>query len=642
VSGISGMWNLDGRPVDEVLLGRMSAMLAHRGADGEETWRDGEAGLGCQLSRVGPGSETERQPLVGQSGAVLVFDGRLDNRDELAAALGLDHKVWAGRSDAELVSAGYDRYRIELPERLLGDFAFAVFDPARQRLLLARDVLGVRPLYYFRTSRTFAFASEIKALLVHPQLTARPNDEMLRAYLLHRRAPGLDETYFEGVRALPAAHSAVVTSATIVSRRYWQFPGGPPIRLQAFDDYAAEFRHRFEVAVQRRLRGTHRVAISVSGGLDSSSIFCLAETLRQADGSGSLPVVGISYGSSDGSLADEDVFLQEIERSYGVAIERVVPEADGHMPFASEQVRLLETPMLSPLWGRTRALTSFAGRSGSQALMWGEGGDELLWNRGYLIDLLEHLRWKTLWAHLQEFGLWNTEADAAGIKRVLLREMVEHYREQAPALLVPAARQLRRHLSGAARPPSWYTAAFCQRGHQTQPTRESRRRLPSVHSESLTRTLVCRPQEELMEWFNKMGAAASLDSCHPFLDRDLISFVMRIPGETCSRNGVPRALLRRAMRGVLPNAIVERRGKGDYTHLSRESMQVHGAEALRRVREGGMAVGLGYVRGDMVRDGNFPAKGSGSLNPVSGVSAYDAQGLADLLGLELWLEEFVA
>jgi asparagine synthase (glutamine-hydrolysing) len=145
-----------------------------------------------------------------------------------------------------------------------------------------------------------------------------------------------------------------------------------------------------------------------------------------------------------------------------------------------------------------------------------------------------------------------------------------------------------------------------------------------------------------MEWFNKMGAAASLDSCHPFLDRDLISFVMRIPGETCSSDGVPRALLRRAMRGVLPNAIVERRWKGDYTHLSQESMQVHGAEALNRVREGGMAVELGYVRGDMVRNGRFPEKGLGLLNPVSGVSAYDAQGLADLLGLELWLEEFVA
>jgi asparagine synthase (glutamine-hydrolysing) len=269
--------------------------------------------------------------------------------------------------------------------------------------------------------------------------------------------------------------------------------------------------------------------------------------------------------------------------------------------------------------------------------MWGEGGDELLWNRGYLIDLLEHLRCATVWAHLQEFGLWNTEADATGIKRVFLREVVEHYRERTPALLVPAARQLRRHLSGAVRQPSWYTTAFCQRSHQSGPTRESRRRLPSIHSESLTRTLVGRPQEELMEWFNKVGAAASLDSSHPFLDRDLISFVMRIPGETCSRNGVPRALLRRAMRGVLPNAIIDRRWKGDYTHLAQEIVQERRAEALHRVREGGMAVERGYVRDDIL-----PAKASATIDPAGGVSAYDAQGLADLLGLELWLEEFVA
>jgi hypothetical protein len=112
---------------------------------------------------------------------------------------------------------------------------------------------------------------------------------------------------------------------------------------------------------------------------------------------------------------------------------------------------------------------------------------------------------------------------------------------------------------------------------------------------------------------------------------------MRIPGETCSKNGVPRALLRRAMQGVLPDAIIDRRWKGDYTHLTRLSMREHCAEALRRVSDGGMAVKLGYVRDDMVS-----AKVSATLNPVGGVSAYAAQGFADLLGLELWLEEFVA
>src|SRR5205814_604795 len=142
-----------------------------------------------------------------------------------------------------------ERYERRLPEQLLGDFAFAVYDPARQHLLLARDALGVRPLYYFRTARTLAFASEVKALLAHPQLAARPNDDMLRAYLLHRGTPRPDETYFEGVHSLPSAHSAVVTEERMISHRYWQFPGGEPIRLGAFEDYAAEFRRLFEVAV---------------------------------------------------------------------------------------------------------------------------------------------------------------------------------------------------------------------------------------------------------------------------------------------------------------------------------------------------------------------------------------------------------
>jgi asparagine synthase (glutamine-hydrolysing) len=137
MSGIVGIWNLDEKPVEREVLARMSGTMAHRGLDGEEMLIKGPVGLACQLSRVTPESEKETQPLVNSSGTVLVFDGRLDNREELLADLKQSHHVSSSSPDAALVLASYEVFRDKFPERLLGDFALGLFDPNRQRLLLA-------------------------------------------------------------------------------------------------------------------------------------------------------------------------------------------------------------------------------------------------------------------------------------------------------------------------------------------------------------------------------------------------------------------------------------------------------------------------------------------------------------------------
>ncbi len=159
MSGIVGMWNLDGKPVEREVLARMSGTMAHRGLDGEEMWIEGPVGLGCQLLRVTPESEKETQPLVDSSGAVLVFDGRLDNREELLASLRDSHQVSSSSPDPALVLAAYEAFGDRLPERLAGDFALGLFDPNRHQVLLARDAIGIRPLYYYRARNAFLFAS---------------------------------------------------------------------------------------------------------------------------------------------------------------------------------------------------------------------------------------------------------------------------------------------------------------------------------------------------------------------------------------------------------------------------------------------------------------------------------------------------
>ena len=253
----------------------MAAVLAHRGPDGVGSRIAGAFGLAVQRLRVTPEEVGETQPLVGPQGLLVALDGRLDNRSELFHQLDLADRA----SDAACVLAAYARWHEGAIARLSGDFALAVFEPSLRRLVLARDPIGLRPLYYHEGPHHLAFASEIKALLRHPQIEARPDDEGVADSLLlgARSAGGHERTCFAGVRALPPAGLLVVDARGIAVRSYWEFDPTRRIAFSSFSEYAEAFHERFAAAVRQRIRSAYPVAVSVSGGLDSSSIFSQAE-----------------------------------------------------------------------------------------------------------------------------------------------------------------------------------------------------------------------------------------------------------------------------------------------------------------------------------------------------------------------------
>src|SRR5258706_12143969 len=176
MSGIVGLFHLDGCPVEPPGLKRLAAAPSHRAADGQDFWIGSSVGMGYQYFRITPESLTEHQPLVSPSGIAVAVDGRLDNRQDIIDACdGYIPPPENGRSDAALVLAAYERFGEAFAVHLNGDFALAVFDSAARRLLLARDRMGSRTLYYCPLPRTVLFASEIKALLAHPAVAARPD-----------------------------------------------------------------------------------------------------------------------------------------------------------------------------------------------------------------------------------------------------------------------------------------------------------------------------------------------------------------------------------------------------------------------------------------------------------------------------------
>lgn len=633
MSGILGIWNLDGRPLEPELLSKMSATLTHRGPDGEGLWIDGPVGLACQLMRVTPESLTETQPLVSPSGAVAVFDGRLDNREDL---LGLLKGAWGVEPDSPdpaLVLALYDKYGDRFPEYLNGDFALAVYDLRRQQLLLARDAIGVRPLYYHRVGDTFLFASEIKAILAHPQVSTRPNDDFLAHFLINNTIASKlhGSTLFEEVFGLLPGHMAILTSRRLICHQYWDFDPERRVRLASFAQYAEAFRSHFEEAVRRRLRSFYPVAVSVSGGLDSSAIFCQAESLRRR-APGSFPtLLGLAYTSTDGSPADESEFIIEIERAYDLAITRQPLGPGGCLKWGREAIWHLEAPILAE--DLNQSFLRNTRQLGARMLLTGHWGDQFLFEQAYLVDLVRNLAWGQAWVHLKKFPRWFTDANPRYFRQRFLKDLVKNL---TPAL-IPWLRQLQTSLCPGFSNQLWFTEAMQARARSGRvPNNFVKGHHRSSYAESLYYEAKVGYNTLDLETNNKLATSHGIDMAFPFLDRDLIAFLMAIPGEMASWQGVPKGILREAMRGVLPEAIARRNSKGDLTEYANEGMERDFTQLVHILQSGGMAISWGYLRRDLIE-----AKLPSMRNQIQRGDCLVTWSLADLLGLELWLQTFL-
>lgn len=633
MSGILGVWNLDGRPIDATLLSRLATTLAHRGPDGG-LYTDGSVGLACRTFRVTPESATERQPVVHPRGLVLVFDGRLDNREELLPALSRQAGVSSGAPDSALAAAAYHTFGIEFAGRLLGDFALGLFDASQRRLVLARDAVGIRPLYYYRTADLFLFASEIKAILAHPRVATRPNDAALAELLV--AGPGGEDapeaTCFDQVYRVLPAHTAVVTPDGFVSRRHWDFDPARQIRFGTFAQYAEAFGHCFARAVHVRLRAARPVAVSVSGGLDSSAIFCVAETLRRRRPNHFPDLHGLSYTFQDGVPSDEKAYLAEIERAYGVDIERV-PSPPGLLKDCAAAVRHIEAPSLDAQWNNTHAFLTSVERRGARVLLTGHWGDQFLFDRAYLMDLVARGAWAIIGGHLRGYGRWSTDVPRHEFVKSFLRTLLA---DRTPKRLRAWGRHVRRWRRGS-RSPNWYAPSFQKLAHPRSRSKATAAWGPfaTAHARSLYREARSGYHVQCMEWNNKVAAMHGLEMAFPFLDRDLISFLMAIPGEVQQQHGVPKAILREAVRGLVPDAIADRTWKADFTEFVNDGLIRDCSSIADLLRSDGMATQLGYTDASVLSQEVARVKGR-----IPGRTNVLSWKLTDLVGLELWLQVF--
>jgi asparagine synthase (glutamine-hydrolysing) len=376
--------------------------------------------------------------------------------------------------------------------------------------------------------------------------------------------------------------------------------------------------------------------VSVSGGFDSSSIFCQAERMQRLGTSPARPVLGISYEGPAGSDADERRFLREIEREYGVAIDRFpMQPLQGLVTRATEQIQTIEAPFMDYMWGVTSELHRRASAGGAGVLLTGHWGDQVLFSSAYLVDLFGRLRWRRLARHLREYGRWLGPAET----RVLAQRFVFNVgRRYVPPALVPLLKRLRYRLARRRVPmTSLFDEGFLRRSldFAQQPVGLTKA-FHTAHARSIYVEARSKYHVHCLEWNNKVGAHWGMDCAFPFLDRDLLQFLMAVPGDVQNRGGVPRALAREAMTGVLPDAIRQRSWKADFSTVVNEGV-VSDVPVLRRhLHRGSQAVALGLID---------PGRLAARLDDVGARGGRDCVAsweLADVFGLEMWLQVFFA
>jgi len=580
MSGVAGIVLSDnGRPVAATDIQEMLSRMRHRARDGSSWWTEGGVALGHAwldtTSEDGPG------PLTMAGGKLAITaDCRLDSRDELLARLGMRDRSIA---DAMLIMRAYLKWGEACPTYLQGDFAFAIWDSERQALFCARDHFGVKPFYYHSTGTRFAFASEIGPILALDGVGRRLSEHQISGFLAGLPDDPQATPYAEIFR-LPARHSMMVADRQTTLRRYWQIePSQRPPR----PDAAEEFRHLFAQSVENRMRGTPAVGAMLSGGLDSSSIACLAGLRAAAKRDPKLKTFSLVFDK--GSSMDEKPFIDAVLDDN--SLDATLITVSNYAPFA-EFERILEEQegtFLAPGLSLTRDLYRTAGAKGVKVLLDGHGGDEVVsQGHGHLHELANAGRWLELWRELHSAA--NTYGE--GMISLYFKFLIIY----GPAWRIARMRSMAKRIVGKARRrpaqaarAAWTGLVNPDLARRTDLAERFHRSgyMPAAvtASEALTHRWLLSTGlvPHAFEVLDKAAANFGVEPRYPFWDKPLVEFCLALPGEEKLKDGFGRHVLRRAMQGVLPPAVQWRRDKIDFTANLVKGMLGNHRELLDRL-----------------------------------------------------------
>ena len=630
-------------PDDSRRVVAMRDVLAHRGPDAAGLFEDAYAALGHRrLSIVDLAAG--RQPLANERGTVWIsYNGEVYNHGDLRPELEARGHVYRTRSDTEAIVHAYEEWGDDCVHRLRGMFAFAIWDADRRRLLLARDRLGVKPLYWARAGDRLVFGSEIKALLASGLMTAEANDGCVPELLATRSIAG-ESTLFRGIFKLLPGTLLTFEDGRVTCRRYWDVPIGrdasAPARSRGED--VREFRARLEEAVRRRLMSDVPLGVFLSGGIDSSAIAALMARMIDR------PLQTFSVAFKARAYNELEYARTVSSALHADAHEIVIDDRDffGALPrLIWHEDEPIAHPSSVPLY-----FVSKLAREHVTVVLTGEGSDELLAGYGRYPRALLNWRAGAIYTRVAPKAV--RDAIAAAVRRApgspgryARRSFLATEHTAASTFFdtfagIDLARQralLTNHFDG-----------IVDAAHAYGPTMEHfTRAADTPGSTVLDRILYADMKTYLVELLMKqdqMSMAASIESRVPFLDHQLVEFAAALPQDRKLSGFSTKRILREAMQGVLPPTILERPKMGfpvPFAAWARGPWRDVVRDVLldRRSRERGIATPASLERLLEPTNRSLPAEALRAQAET--VRTHDADAVWALFTLELWYRTFI-
>ena len=605
---IGGVCRLDDGPVERAVVSRMNGAAQLLIPCRRNAWFGGSIGLACAAGDLegdgaAPLNDDRRR-------CTLVFDGRLDNRKELLAEL-RSYGVGAEARDVELILAAYEAWGDDCASKLIGDFAFGLWDGGRRRLLCVRDPLGVKLLYVLVRDDTVFFATQLRQIIAARKQIPPFDIEFIADRLAH----GIDRadsccTPYQGVSRLKPGHLLIAEDGRVRIERYWDWRGRGAAHAGKHEEYVDRFRTTFSEAVESRMRGAGRVWSDLSGGLDSSSIVSVAARRRPRF---RLPTVSVVFDES--TLSDEREWSSPVARAHGV--EQHYIHGDAHHPFSllREAFRYWEEPhSATAFFGVHRQYQRLLAGNGVPILLTGIGAEAVVGGKRqapvHLADLARRGQFATLW---RELDRWQRTL------KIPLINLLSRYclRPLAGGPLIGYDLVPRIH--------DWIAPSFARRWRLKERARKGG--MPYGR-----RGVADQQQVEMIGRVTGFVLRGYLEKAcdirYPFLHRPLVELALATPWSLKAAPGEPKSLLRRAMRGQVPEEVRRRThdastGHAVYTGLRKEW------PAVERIVASSMLVDLGVVNRDRLQD---------ALRLARQGHALDLGGLLATLTLDGWLQ----
>ena len=550
--GIAGIYNLDGKPLEKRLLQKMADTMKHRGPDDEGYYLDKNIGFAHRRLSIIDLSPAGHQPMANEDKSIwIIHNGEIYNYLELKEDLRKRGHRFKSDTDTEVILHAYEEWGEGCLQKFNGMWAFAIWDKREKKLFCARDRFGIKPFYYYFDGKTFVFASEIKGIL-QAGIPRGTNNQIVYDYLVNSYTDHAEETFFLGIKQLLASHYLVVRNSSLKISRYWELSVKDNQNLKGSKEYAERFRELFIDSVRLRLRSDVPIGTCLSGGLDSSSIVCVANGFLHGYFGSSLGDRQQSFSAVyDNKECDERTFIKRVVEKTGIVSHYTFPTVKDLLKDLDNLIWYQEEPFQSTSVYAQYCVFRTARENGVKVILDGQGGDETLAGYNFYFfpfynELIRRLKFCTLWKEIVAY--WSCYGFHDFIR------IVTYY----PLFF-----------------PDWMKS-FLKKCFRRKPSSFFRKEFLNEYGEHLTSTdkkfeehfaayiyngIFLNHLPHLLHWEDRNSMTFSIESRVPFLDHRLVEFCFSLPVEQLIDKGWTKVILRNGMKGVLPEEVRTRRDK---------------------------------------------------------------------------------